>query len=170
MNLKDYIRDIPDFPEPGILFRDITPLLSSPAAFDYAVGKLVELCRETDFDIVVAVESRGFIFGAPLARELGKPLVPVRKAGKLPAGTHSVEYSLEYGSNVLEIHADAIAPGQRALIVDDLLAIGGTLCAAAQLVEACGGEVARLAVVIELTFLDGRSRLAGRDVISLIQY
>ena len=170
MNLKDYIRDIPDFPEPGILFRDITPLLASPPAFDYAIEKLVEHCHEPDFDIVVAVESRGFIFGAPLARQLGKPLAPVRKAGKLPASTHSVEYDLEYGSNVLEIHTDAIAPGQRALIVDDLLAIGGTLSAAAQLVEACGGVAARLAVVIELAFLDGRSRLEGRDVVSLIQY
>ena len=170
MNLKDYIRDIPDFPEPGILFRDITPLLANPAAFDYAVGKLVEQCREPDFDVVVAIESRGFIFGAPLARELGKPLIPVRKAGKLPAERHSVEYDLEYGSNVLEIHTDAIQQGQRALIVDDLLAIGGTLSAASQLVEDCGGETARLAVVIELAFLNGRSRLAGRDVVSLIQY
>ena len=170
MNLKDYIRDIPDFPEPGILFRDITPLLANPAAFDYAVSKLVEQCREPDFDVVVAIESRGFIFGAPLARELEKPLIPVRKAGKLPAERHSVEYDLEYGSNVLEIHTDAIQQGQRALIVDDLLAIGGTLSAASQLVEDCGGEAARLAVVIELAFLDGRSRLAGRDVVSLIQY
>ena len=170
MNLKDYIRDIPDFPEPGILFRDITPLLASPAAFDHAIRQLLERCRETDFDTIVAIESRGFIFGAPLAREMGKPLVPVRKPGKLPSITHSVEYDLEYGSNTLEIHADAIAPGQRALIIDDLLAIGGTLSAAAQLVEACGGAVAQLAVVIELEFLNGRSRLEGRDVISLIQY
>lgn len=170
MNLKDYIRDIPDFPEPGILFRDITPLLANPAAFNYAVAQLAEQCSEPDFDVVVAVESRGFIFGAPLARELGKPLIPVRKAGKLPAERHAVEYDLEYGSNVLEIHADAIQQGQRALIVDDLLAIGGTLSAASQLVEDCGGEAARLAVVIELAFLDGRSRLAGRDVVSLIQY
>ncbi len=170
MNLKDYIRDIPDFPEPGILFRDITPLLASPAAFDLAVSNLADVCREPDFDIVVAVESRGFIFGAPLARELGKPLAPVRKPGKLPAETYSVEYDLEYGSNVLEIHKDAIAPGQRALIVDDLLAIGGTLSAAAKLVEDCGGIAAKMAVVIELSFLDGRSRLAGRDVVSLLQY
>ena len=170
MNLKEYIRDIPDFPQPGILFRDITPLLGNPSAFDHAVARLVERCREPDFDIVVAVESRGFIFGAPLARELGKPLAPVRKAGKLPSDTHSVAYDLEYGSNILEIHTDAIVPGQRALIVDDLLAIGGTLSAASRLVESCGGEVSRLAVVIELAFLDGRSRLAGRDVISLIQY
>lgn len=170
MNLKDYIRDIPDFPEPGILFRDITPLLANPAAFNYAVAQLAEQCSEPDFDVVVAIESRGFIFGAPLARELGKPLIPVRKAGKLPAERHAVEYDLEYGSNVLEIHTDAIQQGQRALIVDDLLAIGGTLSAASQLVEDCGGEAARLAVVIELAFLDGRSRLAGRDVVSLIQY
>ena len=170
MNLKEYIRNIPDFPEPGILFRDITPLLGSPAAFDCAVGRLAEACRTPDFDVVVAVESRGFLFGAPLARDLGKPLVPVRKAGKLPHQTYAAEYDLEYGSNVLEIHADAIAPGQRALIVDDLLAIGGTLAAAGDLVERCGGVVTRLAVVIELAFLDGRRRLAGRDVVSLIQY
>ena len=170
MNLKDYIRDIPDFPEPGILFRDITPLLADPAAFNYAVAQLAEQCSEPDFDVVVAIESRGFIFGAPLARELGKPLIPVRKAGKLPAERHSVEYNLEYGSSVLEIHTDAIQQGQRALIVDDLLAIGGTLSAASQLVEDCGGEAARLAGIIELAFLDGRSRLAGRDVVSLIQY
>ena len=170
MDLKDYIRDIPDFPEPGILFRDITPLLASPRAFDHTIHKLIEHCGETDFDTVVAIESRGFIFGAPMAREMGKPLVPVRKAGKLPSITHSVEYDLEYGSNVLEIHTDGISPGQRALIVDDLLAIGGTLSAAAQLVESCGGVVARLAVVIELEFLNGRSRLGGRDVVSLVQY
>ena len=170
MNLKDYIRDIPDFPEPGILFRDITPLLASPAAFDHTIARLVEECREPDFDVVVAVESRGFIFGAPLARELGKPLVPVRKPGKLPFHRHSVEYDLEYGSNTLEIHRDAIETGQRVLIVDDLLAIGGTLSAAVQLVEACGGIPSRLAVVIELAFLGGRDRLAGRDVVSLIKY
>jgi adenine phosphoribosyltransferase len=170
LDLKKYIRDIPDFPEPGILFRDITPLMASPEAFDHAIEMLAETCGETDFDVVVAVESRGFIFGAPLARQLNKPLVPVRKPGKLPADTYSVEYDLEYGSNVLEIHADGVAKGQRALIIDDLLAIGGTLAAAAHLVEACGGEVAALAVVIELEFLNGRSRLEGRNVISLIQY
>lgn len=170
MNLKDYIRDIPDFPEQGVLFRDITPLLADPAAFDHAVAKLAEICREPDFDVVVAVESRGFIFGAPLARQLAKPLVPVRKVGKLPFDTHSVEYDLEYGHNVLEIHTDAIKPGQRALIIDDLIAVGGTLAAAAQLVEACGGIASTLAVVIELSFLGGRERLSGREVVSLIQY
>ena len=170
MDLKDYIRDIPDFPEPGIVFKDITPLLASPDAFNHAISLLARKCGDTDFDSIVAVESRGFIFGAPLARELGKPLVPVRKAGKLPADTHAVEYDLEYGSNVLEIHTDGIVPGQRTLVIDDLLAIGGTLSAAAQLVEACGGEVAKLAVVIELAFLNGRSSLEGRDLVSLIQY
>lgn len=170
MNLKDYIRDIPDFPEPGILFRDITPLLGSPEAFRFTIDQLAEMCADTEFDTIVAVESRGFIFGAPLAHEMGKPLVPVRKAGKLPADTHSVEYDLEYGSNVLEIHSDGILAGQRALVIDDLLAIGGTLSAASHLVEACGGRVSRLAVVIELAFLQGRDRLKGRDVVSLIQY
>ena len=171
MDLKEYIRDIPDFPQPGILFRDITPLLGHPAAFDCAVARLAaEAGRPADLDVVAAVESRGFIFGAPLARELGKPLVPVRKPGKLPGDTYAVEYDLEYGSNTLEIHADAIAPSQRVLIVDDLLAIGGTLEAACSLVEQCGGVVSRLAVVIELAFLDGRRRLAGRDLVSLIQY
>ncbi len=170
LDLKEYIRDIPDFPEPGILFRDITPLLSNPQAFDFVLSQLTRVCQEKDFDVVVAVESRGFIFGAPLARELSKPLVPVRKAGKLPSKTHAVEYDLEYGSNVMEIHSDGINPGQRALVVDDLLAVGGTLAAASHLVEACGGDVVRLAVVIELTFLQGRDRLQGRDVVSLIQY
>ena len=170
MDLRDYIRDIPDFPQPGIVFKDITPLLINPDAFDHAVAELAEECGDAEFDAIVAVESRGFIFGAPLARQLGKPLVPVRKAGKLPADTYSVEYALEYGSNMLEIHTDGIVPGQRALVIDDVLAIGGTLAAAAQLVEACGGEVARLAVVIELAFLDGRSRLQGRDVVSLVKY
>ena len=170
MDLKDYIRDVPDFPEPGILFRDISPLLGSPEAFDHTIVKLAEECGKADFEVVVAVESRGFIFGAPLARELGKPLVPVRKPGKLPSDTYSVEYDLEYGSNVLEIHVDGIKPGQRALIVDDLLAIGGTLSAASSLVESCGGVVSLVAVVIELEFLKGRSKLEGLDLVSLIKY
>ena len=170
MNLKDYIREIPDFPEPGILFKDITPLLGSPEAFRFAVDQLAEICGDAEVDTIVAIESRGFIFGAPLARQLGKPLVPVRKGGKLPAHTHSIEYDLEYGSNVLEIHSDGIIAGQRALVIDDLLAIGGTLSAASHLVEVCGGVVTRLAVVIELAYLEGRNRLPGRDVVSLIQY
>ena len=170
MELKDYIRDIPDFPIPGILFRDITPLLAAPAAFAYAVDRLAERGRGATPDVIVAVESRGFLFGAPLAQRLALPLAPVRKPGKLPAATLSVQYTLEYGENTLELHADALAPGQRALIVDDLLATGGTLAAAAQLVEQAGGAVAGIGVVIELTGLEGRRELAQYDTFSLMQY
>ena len=170
MELKDYIRDIPDFPIPGILFRDITPLLAAPAAFACAIDRLAEYYGGGALDAIVAVESRGFLFGAPLAQRLALPLLPVRKPGKLPAATLSVQYTLEYGANTLELHADAIAPGQRALIVDDLLATGGTLAAAAQLVEQAGGVVAGLGVVIELTGLAGRRELEQYDIFSLMQY
>lgn len=170
MELKDYIRDIPDFPIPGILFRDITPLLAAPTAFACAVDRLAERYQAESLDAIVAVESRGFLFGAPLAQRLALPILPVRKPGKLPAATLSVQYTLEYGANTLELHADAIAPGQRALIVDDLLATGGTLAAAAQLVEQAGGVVAGLAVVIELTGLAGRRELEQYDIFSLMQY
>ena len=168
--LKSFIRDIPDFPQPGILFRDITPLLQDPAAFRDTVGRLVERYKPDDLDVIVAVESRGFLFGAPLAYELGKPIVPVRKPGKLPYSAHSEEYSLEYGNNTLEIHVDAIAPGQKALILDDLLATGGTLAASARRVEKCGGSVSSIGVVIELEFLDGRKLLDRYDVYSILQY
>lgn len=170
MELKDYIRDIPDFPIPGILFRDITPLLAAPAAFAAAIDRLAERYQAESLDAIVAVESRGFLFAAPLAQRLALPLLPVRKPGKLPAATLSVQYTLEYGANTLELHADAIAPGQRALIVDDLLATGGTLAAAAQLVEQAGGVVAGLGVVIELTGLAGRRELEQYDIFSLMQY
>jgi adenine phosphoribosyltransferase len=170
MDLSEYIRDVPDFPEPGIVFKDITPLLGDVKAFDYAISQLVERYKDTDFDAVVAVESRGFLFGAPLARELGKFIVPVRKPGKLPAATLSTEYKLEYGSNTMEIHADSLAQGQKVLIMDDLLATGGTLAATARLVEMAGGVVSEIGVVIELTFLDGRKNLAGYDLYSMIQY
>lgn len=170
MELKDYIRDIPDFPIPGILFRDITPLLAAPDAFACAIDRLAEGCRGASPDLIVAVESRGFLFGAPLAQRLALPLAPVRKPGKLPAATLSVQYTLEYGENTLELHADALAPGQRALIVDDLLATGGTLAAAAQLVEQAGGAVAGIGVVIELTGLEGRRELEQYDIFSLIEY
>lgn len=170
MELKDYIRDIPDFPIPGILFRDITPLLAAPAAFAAAIDRLAEYYGGAALDAIVAVESRGFLFGAPLAQRLALPLAPVRKPGKLPAATLSVQYTLEYGANTLELHADALAPGQRALIVDDLLATGGTLAAAAQLVEQAGGVVAGLGVVIELTGLAGRRELEQYDIFSLMQY
>ena len=170
MDLKSYIRDIPDFPTPGILFRDITPLLQTPAAFKYAVDCFVGRYAGVPIDAVVAIEARGFLFGTPLAYKLGKPLVPARKAGKLPADTLSVGYALEYGTNVVEIHKDGISPGQRVLIVDDLLATGGTLAAVAQLVEQAGGRVESLAMVIELTGLEGRTRLQGYDVFTLVKY
>ena len=170
MDLKKYIRDIPDFPERGILFRDITPLLRNPQAFSYAIDRLVERFSQHSFDTVVAVESRGFLFGAPLASRMGKSLVPVRKPGKLPAATNSAQYSLEYGSNVLEIHVDDIRPGERVVVLDDLLATGGTLKAAAELVEGSGGVVTGIGLVIELEALAGRERLKGYDIFSLLQY
>ena len=170
MDLKDYIRDVPDFPEPGILFKDITPLLGDVKAFDYTISRLVERYREADFDVIVPIESRGFLFGAPLAHALGKPIVPVRKPGKLPAATHSMEYKLEYGSSTMEIHVDGVGRGQKVLIMDDLLATGGTLAATARLVEMAGGVVSNIGVIIELTFLEGRKNLAGYDLYSMIQY
>ncbi len=170
VDLKNYIRAIPDFPEPGILYRDITPLLRNPQAFNYAIDSLVERFSQQSFDTVVAVESRGFLFGAPLANRMGKPLVLVRKPGKLPAATVSAQYSLEYGSDVLEIHADDIGPGERVVVVDDLLATGGTLKAAVQLVEVSAGVVTGIGLVIELKELGGRERLQGYDVFSLVQF
>ncbi len=170
MDLKKYIRDIPDFPEPGILFRDITPLLRNPQAFNYAIDRLVDRFSQHSFDTVVAVESRGFLFGAPLASRMGKSLVPVRKPGKLPATTNSAQYSLEYGSNVLEIHVDDIQPGEKVVVLDDLLATGGTLQAAVQLVEESAGVVTGIGLVIELMGLGGQERLKGYDIFSLVQY
>ena len=170
MNLKDYIRDIPDFPEPGILFRDITPLLRNADAFSYTIDELAKRYQDQDVDAIVAIESRGFIFGAPLACRLSTPLVPVRKEGKLPGDTVSAEYVLEYGSNTVEMHKGDVAPGDRVLIIDDLLATGGTLAAAAQLVEDSGGEVIGMGLVIELEDLGGRNTLGAYDIYSLIQY
>ncbi len=170
MDLKRHIRDIPDFPEPGIVFRDITPLLAHPPALRRAVDGIAERFAAVPFDAVVGIESRGFVFSAALAYSLGVPLIPARKRGKLPSETLSVSYELEYGSDALEIHADAIAPGDRALLVDDLLATGGTLSAAARLVELAGGTVAGVAVVIELSDLRGRDALKGRPVESLAIY
>ena len=170
MDLKEYIRDVADFPEPGILFKDITPLLGDVKAFDYTISRLAKHYRDADFDVIVPIESRGFLFGSPLARAMGKSIVPVRKPGKLPADTYSMEYSLEYGSNALEIHADGLEKGQKVLIIDDLLATGGTLAATARLVEMAGGVVCGIAVIIELAFLDGRKNLAGYDLYSMIQY
>jgi adenine phosphoribosyltransferase len=170
MDLKAFIRDIPDFPEPGILFRDITPLLRSPEAFSYVIERLSDRVRHEEFDTIVAIESRGFLFGAPLAHQLGKPIVPVRKPGKLPAETYSTDYTLEYGENTMEMHQDGVHAGERVLVVDDLLATGGTLAAAANLVEMSGGVVGAMGVVVELTGLSGRNSLGAYDVFSLVEY
>lgn len=170
MDLKTLIRDVPDFPQPGILFRDITPLLGDPEGFQFALGRLAEMATATGAEVIVGIESRGFVFGAPVAQQLGLPFVPVRKPGKLPAARMSVEYSLEYGENQLDIHEDAIAPGARVFIIDDLLATGGTARAAAKLVEMVGGMVAGFGFVIELEALAGRQRLDGYAVSSLLTY
>ena len=168
--LKGFIRDVPDFPQPGILFRDITPLLQNPEALRYVIEAMVTRHRDMDIEQVVGIESRGFIFGTPLAYLLGAGFVPVRKLGKLPGPTVRQEYALEYGTNTLEMQADAIKPGQRVLVVDDLLATGGTTAASVKLVERLGAEVVSLAFLIELTALGGRQLLAGRDVYALLAY
>jgi len=168
--LKELIRDIPDFPTPGILFRDITPVLQNPKAFREVVCSMVECVRPMKPDVIVGIESRGFILGAPIALELGTGFVPVRKAGKLPAETIKAEYALEYGTSTVEMHRDALEPGTRAVIVDDLLATGGTAKAAVQLVEELGGIVAGISFLIELTFLKGRNLLEGYDVRTIVSY
>ena len=170
MDLAAHIRDVPDFPIPGILFRDITPLLATPAAFKHVVDTFAEHCRRDGVGAVVGIESRGFIFGTPLAYLLDVPFIPVRKAGKLPAARMSVEYALEYGTAQLDIHKDALSLGQRVVIVDDLLATGGTAAAAAQLVELVGGAVQEFLFLIELEFLKGREKLAGYPVTALLTY
>lgn len=170
LHLEDWIRDIPDFPQRGILFKDITPLLQDATAFHTALDRMAAHYAEVGIEAVVGVESRGFIFGAPLAYLLNCGFVPVRKFGKLPHQTVSVEYALEYGTNVVEMHMDAIRPGQRVLIVDDLLATGGTVSATMELVEKLGGNIAGIAFLVELTFLKGREQLKGPDVFALIQY
>jgi len=170
IHLEDWIRDIPDFPQKGILFKDITPLLQDKAAFHAALDRLAAHYAGAGIEAVVGVESRGFIFGAVLAYLLNCGFVPVRKFGKLPYQTETVEYELEYGTNIVEIHTDAIKPGQRVLIVDDLLATGGTVSAAMELVEKLGGHIAGIAFLVELTFLRGREQLKGHDVFALIKY
>lgn len=170
LNLKDKIRDIPDFPEKGILFRDITTLLQDKEAFKMAVDELKKITDEYEFDLIIGPESRGFIVGTPLAYATGKGFVPVRKPGKLPYKTIRFAYDLEYGSDVLEIHMDAIKEGEKVIIVDDLLATGGTLLSTIKLVEQLGGEVVAVLVLIELTDLNGRDRLKKYNVKSLIQY
>ena len=170
MDLRALIRDVPYFPKPGVLFKDITPLLMEPSAFGYAVAKMGAHYATTSIDAIAAAEARGFLFAAPMALQMKKPLVPLRKPGKLPGATRSFKYDLEYGSAELHVHYDAIAPGARVLLVDDVLATGGTMAAACRLVEQAGGTVAGCAFLIELSFLKGREQLAGRDCFSLITY
>jgi adenine phosphoribosyltransferase len=170
IDLRDYIREVPDFPQPGVLFRDITPLLLDPAAYRYAVDELTQRLRAYALDAIVGIESRGFLFGAPVAYQLGLPFVPVRKAGKLPSERMSVEFALEYGESQLDIHADALSAGQRVAIVDDLLATGGTAEAAARLVGMLEADVAVMAFVVELAFLSGRERLKDYETVALATY
>lgn len=170
MDLKAHIRDVPDFPRAGILFRDITPLLAEPEAFREVLDSLAKDARMREAEAIVGIESRGFVFGAPVADRLGLPFVPVRKEGKLPAARQTVEYSLEYGESRLDIHEDALGRGARAYVVDDLLATGGTALATAKLVELIGGVVAGFGFAVELEALEGRARLDGYAVYSLIAY
>lgn len=168
--LKSHIRDIPGFPSPGIIFKDITPLLADVEAFRATVDALAEEFADQQVDRVVGIEARGFILGAPVAYKLGAAFIPIRKPGKLPHETEDLEYELEYGTDTLEVHKDALGAGHRVVIIDDVLATGGTAAAAAGLVEKLGGEVAGLGFLMELTFLEGRLRLPDRDIRSLLVY
>ena len=168
--LRLLVRDIPDFPRPGIVFKDITPVLASPEGLDAAVGSLADYARDLDVDVVIGAEARGFLLGPALARELGAGFVLARKPGKLPHETVRAEYLLEYGSDALEVHSDAVAEGSRVLVHDDLLATGGTAKALCELVELLDGRVVGCAFLIELGFLPGRERLAGYDVHALLRY
>ena len=170
MDLRSFIRDVPDFPKPGILFKDIAPLLGDAKAFRFAIEQLRERYANQGIAKIAAIESRGFLFGAPLAERLGCGLVPVRKPGKLPFRTISQTYDLEYGQDTLQIHEDALTAGERVLIVDDLLATGGTLSAAAQLVEKVGGRVHEIVTIIELTFLKGRDRIRQYPYYGCLQF
>jgi adenine phosphoribosyltransferase len=168
--LKEYIRDIPDFPKPGIVFKDITPLLAEVDALRFTIDELTTPFKDQSIDKVLGIEARGFIPAAPIAYHLSAGFVPVRKAGKLPWHIEKEEYELEYGTDLLEIHRDAIAPGERAIIIDDVMATGGTAAATIRLVEKLGGVVVGLGFIIELAFLGGRGKLGGRDAVSLITY
>jgi adenine phosphoribosyltransferase len=170
MDLAKYIRNIPDFPRPGIQFKDITPLLADPHAFQHAIDILSDHYRGRVIDAVAAAEARGFLFAAPLALVLQKPLVPLRKPGKLPYQTHALQYDLEYGSAELQVHVDGFETGHRVLLVDDLLATGGTLEAGCRLIDKAGAQVAGCAVLVELTFLGGRDKLRPHDVFSVLRF
>jgi adenine phosphoribosyltransferase len=168
--LHPLIREIPDFPKPGVLFKDITPLLADPAGLALAVEFMANPFRKSDVDLVVGAESRGFIFGTAIAQALSCGFVPVRKPGKLPSRTHRTTYQLEYGSDTLEIHADVLLASHRVLMVDDLLATGGTMKACCELVEHCGAQIVGISVLIELVFLRGRERLAPHEVAAVLKY
>ncbi len=168
--IEEYVRSIPDFPEPGIIFRDITSILQDADGLHLAIDSLQDLIKDVDVDVIVGAKSRGFIFGMPMAYNLHKPFVPVRKKGKLPCETISQSYDLEYGQAEIEIHKDAIKPGQKVVIVDDLIATGGTMEAAVKLIEELGGEVVKILFLMELAGLKGREKLKGYDVASVIRY
>ena len=168
--IEEYVRSIPDFPEEGIIFRDVTSVLQDADGLALAIDSMQELIKDLDFDVVVGTESRGFIFGVPIAYNLHKPFVPVRKKGKLPCETISKSYDLEYGSATIEMHADSIKPGQKVVIVDDLIATGGTIEASIALIEQLGGEVVKAIFLMELAGLNGREKLKGYDVASVICY
>lgn len=168
--MEDYVRTIPDFPEPGIMFRDVTTVVQDAEGLQLAIDSMAELIGDTEYDVIVGAESRGFIFGAPIAYREHKGLVLARKKGKLPCETIEESYALEYGTATVEMHADAIKPGQKVVIVDDLIATGGTIEAIAHLVERLGGEVVKIVFLMELSGLEGRKKLAGYDVSSVIAY
>jgi len=170
MDLKQFITIVPDWPKPGIKFKDITPLMNDGEAYRYATDQIVSYAKEKEIDLIVGPEARGFIIGCPVAYSLGVGFAPVRKEGKLPRETIKVGYGLEYGKDVLTIHKDAIQPGQRVLITDDLLATGGTIEATIQLVEQLGGVVAGIAFLVELGYLEGRKKLNGYDILTLMHY
>lgn len=168
--IEDYVRSIPDFPEPGIIFRDVTSILQDADGLKLAIDSMQECLKDTDVDVIVGTESRGFMFGVPIAYNLHKPFVPVRKKGKLPCETVSRSYDLEYGSATIEMHRDSIKPGQKVAVIDDLIATGGTVEAAVKLIEELGGEVVKIVFLMELAGLKGREKLAGYDVASVIRY
>lgn len=168
--VEDYVRSIPDFPEKGVIFRDITTVIQDPEGFQLAINEMKALLKDIDFDMIAGAESRGFIFGAPLAYAMGKGFVLIRKKGKLPCETVSVQYDLEYGSAEIEIHKDSIKPGQKVVIVDDLIATGGTIEAAIKLIESLGGEVVKAIFLMELAGLKGREKLTGYNVDAVITY
>ncbi|NLL71859.1 MAG: adenine phosphoribosyltransferase [Epulopiscium sp.] len=170
MDLKSMVRSVPDFPQKGVIFRDITPLLQDPEGLQNSIDALYERLKDEEFDYIIGPESRGFIFGVPLAYKMKKGFIPVRKAGKLPYKTKQKEYDLEYGTSIIEMHVDAIQPGQKVVIVDDLLATGGTSKVMVDLIEAMGGQVVKLVYLIELEFLNGREQLEKYKIESVIQY